>query len=144
MDDDNSTSSNQSDYKIYYVGNDLDMDGYLSSTDTNIEDDFVGDIDDFERLSYDAPTLREWKNNNKDIYVTCNGASEDIYIQLRNEIEHIVRKIKTACRKEKVTLDDLVELKYGRESPIMNAFLSSDIQSLTNDYNKFFVNMLRM
>ena len=60
MDDDNSTSSNQSDYKIYYVGNDLDMDGYLSSTDTNIEDDFVGDIDDFERLSYDAPTLREW------------------------------------------------------------------------------------
>ena len=59
MDDDNSTSSNQSDYKIYYVGNDLDMDGYLSSTDTNIEDDFVGDIDDFERLSYDA--LRMWE-----------------------------------------------------------------------------------
>ena len=58
MDDDNSTSSNQSDYKIYYVGNDLDMDGYLSSTDTNIEDDFVGDIDDFERLSYD---VRMWE-----------------------------------------------------------------------------------
>ena len=50
MDDDNSTSSNQSDYKIYYVGNNLDMDGYLSSTDTNIEDDFVGDIDDFDML----------------------------------------------------------------------------------------------
>ena len=59
MDDDNSTSSNQSDYKIYYVGNDLDMDGYLSSTDTSIEDDFVGDIDYFERLSYDA--LRMWE-----------------------------------------------------------------------------------
>ena len=56
--------------------------------------------------------------------------------QLCTEIDHITQNIKTACHKQIITLDNLVEVKHGRDLPIMKALLFSNVKLLYNDYNK--------
>ena len=67
MDDDDGVDSNVYDYKNYYVGNYLGMNGYLSSSDVNVGNEFVGDNDDFHRLSHEATTIKDSKKNDNDI-----------------------------------------------------------------------------
>ena len=59
MNDNDSVDSNHSNYKIHHVGNSLDIDGYLYSNDINVGYDFVGDNEDFDMLSKDAPTIAD-------------------------------------------------------------------------------------
>ena len=136
MDGDTPPCITSKNYHLYYSGTDLDLDGYMCTEDVQLNDDFVGDNDDFGDLSSQAPKLIDWKQKEKKIEIGFNTSCQETHKQLQNETIHVTNKLKKACGKEDISYDDLINLKYGEDSEIIQTFLQSEIPSLKNNYNK--------
>ena len=130
MSDDNDSS----DYKLYYTGTELDDEGYYCTENVHVEQEFFGDSKDYDLLSANAPKLSEWKDANASVSVGFNQCSRELHDQLRNELSHVTSKLKIACGSQIVTFEDLVDVKYGADSEIMKAFLSSGMPSFKNNH----------
>ena len=61
MDDNDSVDSNYSNYKTYYIRNDLDMNSLSYLSNVNIGNNFAGDNDNFNRLSHDILIINDSK-----------------------------------------------------------------------------------
>ena len=122
-------------YKLHHADADLDYEDYFFIEDVQVNSEFTGDNDDYAMLSEDVPSAEEWKKDKRDMSVGFNVAQKDACQGLHNEVNHITRKIKSACQKESLVFDDLVELKYGPNSDIVNTFVCSNIASFKNDYD---------
>ena len=129
-----SDNNDSSDYKLRCTGTELDYEGYFCTENVHVEKEFSGDSQDYDLLSANAPKFSDWKDTNASVSVGFNQCSRELHDQLRNEWSHVTSKLKIACGSQIVTFEDLVDVKYGNDSEIMKAFLSSDIPSFKNDY----------
>ena len=137
MNDPNNADNETIEYHTHCTGTELDDDGYYCTESTEIEQDFAGDINDYENLSLNAPKVTDWKSEDESIVnLQFNTAAEEMHGQLNNEISHITRKIVDACGKAKVSFEDLVQLKYGKDSELMKTFMNSDIKMFKNNHDK--------
>ena len=59
MNEANNTDNENIEYHCYHTGTELDDDGYYCTESTQIEQDFTGDINDYEILSLNAPKVTD-------------------------------------------------------------------------------------
>ena len=72
----------------------LDDRGFCCAEDALVVEDFTSSINDYDRLSHDAPTISEWKSNAiTEVSLEFNGAVETMCTRLHDEISHITQKI---------------------------------------------------
>ena len=112
----------------------MDFDGYFCVEDAHLNDDYTSDNDNHVILSENAPSVIKWNNDTREILLAFNKAQKESQECLKNELYHIINKIKATSLKQNEMFKDLVELKYRKESPISKVCVSSNISSFKNNY----------
>ena len=113
---------------FFHSDTDLEVDRHYCAEDARVEEDFIGDHEDYELLSKDAPKTNQRKTKISDVKVGCNTSTEENYLQLENERNYLKQKFLVPCEKEttqSISYEDLFELKFVNECEIMQAFLKS-------------------
>ena len=78
MNDPNNADNETIEY--HNTGTELDDDGYYCTESTEIEQDFAGDINDYENLSLNAPKVTDWKSEDESIVnLQFNTAAEEMH-----------------------------------------------------------------
>ena len=104
---------------LHQNGTDLDVEGHYCIEDGNTTEDFVGNYEDHELLSKDAPKPIQWKTKMSEIKVGFNYSTEETNSQLENERSHLEQKLLAAREKESmssVSHECLLDLEFGNES----------------------------
>ena len=94
MSDNNTSYSEYLDCKLCCTGADLDNEGYQCDENLNADKEFIGDNNDFDLLSDNAPKLSDWKTNGTHVSVEFNKAEQDMHGQLETELFHVANKLK--------------------------------------------------
>ena len=111
---------------------DLDVDGHCCTEYDNVAEDH----EDYELLLKDAPKATQWKTKMSEIKVGCNSSTEENHSQLEYERSYLEHKMLASCEKENmlsIACEDFLDLKFGIESEIMQAFLKPEMPGSKNN-----------
>ena len=90
-----------------------ESEGHLQSVLETNDDDFVGDQNDYDEMSSDAPLLSEWKTVDTDIKLTCNECKNNTLSHLVSEMEFIEHKLKKSAWKTYLNLTPRLDNVYS-------------------------------
>ena len=60
INEDNNADKESIEYHCYHTSTELDYDRHYCTESTQIEQDFVGDVNDYENLSLNTPKVTDW------------------------------------------------------------------------------------